>query len=150
LRFRRDIKYKLLIKLRRILRDFLEYPDFSRFLEIYGPVFRRPLELGRFRLRLAFSAGEAAKTALLHGWFCLFLGFLYLPPAINKGKIVLEPRFLSRREVSLDCDISLALPAAVFLFRMISLSVRIKRLARARRTINQPRHGTRANSPAGF
>jgi hypothetical protein len=138
--FRRDIDYILRVKLRRILRDFLKYPDLSGFLALYGPVFRRPLELGRFRLRLAFSAGDAAETALFYGWLCLVLDFLYPLPVMNKREIVLEPRFLSPRKISLDCDISLSMPAAVFLFRMISLSIRAKYSAGVRRTKQRNRH----------
>jgi hypothetical protein len=46
---------------------------------------------------------------------------------------------LSRREVSLDCDISLSIPAAVFLFRMFSLSMRRRNFAGNRRNVHTER-----------
>jgi hypothetical protein len=122
--FRRNVTRTVGNHLRRAARDFLETPDLLGTLELYGPLFRHPLRLGPFRLDLAFSTGDAAETALLHGRLCLFLNFLYLLPSRGRPEVTLKPCFLSRRELSLDCDISVTMPAAVFLFRTLSLSVR--------------------------
>ena len=137
--FRRNITPAAGNRLRRAARDFWEDPDFLGILELYGPLFRRPLALGRFRLCLAFSTGDAAETALLHGRLCLFFNFLSLPPFRGRPEIALKPRFLSRRELSLNCDISVAMPAAVCLFRIISLFVRRRIHAGTRRSIREQR-----------
>jgi uncharacterized spore protein YtfJ len=102
----------------------VESGDFFRTLGLYASIFRRPLELERFRLHLAFSAGDAAETALFHGWLRLFLNLPRPSRARRKPEIALEPRFLSRPELLPDYDISLSMPAVVFLFRMISVSIR--------------------------
>jgi hypothetical protein len=126
--FRRDITGTLTEKLRRVLRDHPEPAELFKLPKLYAPVFRKPLELRRFRLHLAFSTGDAAETAVFHGWLCLLLNSLR-PRAIRcKPEIALEPGFISRPQLSLDGDISLAAPAAVFLFRLISLSIREKRM----------------------
>jgi hypothetical protein len=106
------------------LRRLLKSGGLFRTLDVYAPVLRGGR--GRFRLRLAFSAGDAAETAVLHGGLCLFFNRLFPPggPPRRGPEVSLEPRFLSRREAVLDCDISLVMPAAVFFFRLISASVR--------------------------
>jgi hypothetical protein len=135
--FRRDISHILGLQLRRLLRDFLESPDPLRTLAIYRPLFKRPLELRRLRLHLAFSTGDAAETALLHGRLCLASNFLRFLPV--RPEIALAPRFLSRRELSLDCDISFSIPAAVFLLRMLSLSIGRRNFTGTRRNVHKER-----------
>jgi hypothetical protein len=89
-----------------------------------APLLRRPLGFERFRLRLGFSTGDAAETALCFGGLCLFLNAL--PLSRVKGERTLLPCFSSRPQVSLDCDIRLTLPAAVFLLRWGSLTAKKK------------------------
>jgi hypothetical protein len=111
--------------LRRRARRILLSGDFSGAVETYGPLFRKPLGLRRFRVKATFSAGDAAETALLHGGLCLFAGLFSSLP--GRAKIVLEPCFSSGEKLSLDCDISVSVPAAVFLYRVIAVSIREKR-----------------------
>jgi hypothetical protein len=123
--FRRNLNRELRARLRRVL----ESGDYLGTLAACASLFRKPLALGRFRLGLAFSSGDAAETAVFHGGLCLFFSSLH--PLLSRAgpEINLSPRFSSRRELSLDCDISLTLPASVFFFRMITLSIRKKRRA---------------------
>jgi hypothetical protein len=126
-----------------VLRRILGSSALFKTLALYAPVFRRPLKLDRFRLRLAFSTGDAAETAVLHGGLCLLLNCLFplwTPPGSRRRpEISLEPCFLSRQKAVLDCDISLAIPAAVFFFRMISASIREWSFAGTRRRIREKR-----------
>jgi hypothetical protein len=125
--FRRNINSALRRRLRRIWRRFTKSRDYGGILNVYAPLFRPPLEVARFRLNLAFSTGDAAETAIFHGWFCVFMRSLYSLPFRRKPTITLSPQFSALPELSLDCDISLSMPAALFFFRMISASIREKR-----------------------
>jgi hypothetical protein len=118
----------------RLARRVLSARDFSGALACYGPFFHKPMKLGRFRLKAVFSSGGAAETALLYGSLCLAVQMLPRSRA-ETGKrpfragpeIWLEPRFSSGEEFSVDCDISLSIPAAVFLYRFITLAIRRRR-----------------------
>lgn len=103
--------------------------DLFRLLRDYAPVFCSPLRVRRFQVRLFFSTGEAAETALLHGWLCGF--FSSLKPLLVQAKpeVLIGPSFSSRRELSLDCRISLGMPAALFLVRIMRISICGKRSA---------------------
>jgi hypothetical protein len=109
-----------------LLRRLFLSADIFRTIDAYLPVFRKPLRLRRLRLRLVFSTGDAAETALLYGRLCVFFASLY--PRLIRGRpeITLSPSFSPERELSPDCDISLDIPAAVFLFRMIFALIRGK------------------------
>jgi hypothetical protein len=96
-------------------------------LRRYAPVFRKPLRVKRLRVKLDFSTGDAAETAVLYGWLCGLFSSLLPRPVRGRPEIALGPSFSSRREWSLDCDISLGMPAALFFFRMISVSIGYKR-----------------------
>jgi hypothetical protein len=115
------------------LRRLLLSPDVFRILKACAPVFRKPLRLRRFRLSLVFSTGDAAETALLYGRLRAFFSSLY--PLLIRGRpeIALKPSFSSRRELSPDCHISLDMPAALFLFRMILALRRGKPVRKKRR-----------------
>jgi hypothetical protein len=123
---RQNITGCLQDKIRRIGQEVLESRNLFGTLEPYIPLFRKPLALSRFRLRLAFSSGDAAETALYYGGLCLLLNSLYPLPALSRPEITLEPRFTSRREAAVDCTISLTMPAAVFLFRLLVMRFRKK------------------------
>jgi hypothetical protein len=97
-----------------------------RLIRTCAPVFRKPLRVRRCRVSLAFSTGDAAETALLHGWLCGFCASL-CPPVRGGRAIAIRPLFASGPAWSVDCDISLAMPAALFLFRVIRLSIHTKR-----------------------
>jgi hypothetical protein len=90
-----------------------------RLLRDWVPVFRKPLRVSRFQMRLRFSTGEAAETALLYGWLCGLFSSLRPLLAGGKPEIVLGPLFSARRELALNCRVSLAMPAALLLFRII-------------------------------
>jgi hypothetical protein len=109
------------------LRRFLNSPDMFRTLRLYAPVFRKPLRLRRFRLDLAFSTGDAAETAALHGWLNVFFVSLYPLLVWGKPAVSLNPFFSSRPELSVNCDISLGMPAAALLFRVIPPAFHKKR-----------------------
>jgi hypothetical protein len=95
-------------------------------LRAWAPVFRKPLRVRRFRMKLLFSTGDAAETALLYGGLCGL--FSSLRPLCGKEpEIVLGPRFSARRELSLDCRVVLTMPAALLLFRIIRLFIYTKR-----------------------
>jgi hypothetical protein len=121
---RRRLRYRALSLARAVLRS----RDFSGILALCRPFFRKPLALRRCRLSVAFSAGDAAETAMLHGGLCLLARSLSCLPRGEKQEIALSPCFSSRAGFSLGCDISLSLPAAVFLCRIIALAVRGKRM----------------------
>jgi hypothetical protein len=118
----------------RLARRALGTRDFTDAIACYGPFFRKPMKLGRFRLKAIFSSGDAAETALLYGGLRLAVTALPLlraeagnRPLRVKPEIWLEPRFSSGAACSFDCDISLSIPAAVFLYRLIILAVRQRR-----------------------
>jgi hypothetical protein len=75
----------------------------------------RYVRVGRFHLKIEFSCGEAAGTALTHGLICGVLRTLY--PRLNacKPEITLNPRFLTVPALSFYCDITLAVPALILL-----------------------------------
>ncbi|MDR3160781.1 MAG: hypothetical protein LBU28_04120 [Spirochaetaceae bacterium] len=90
-----------------------------RALRRYGPVLRssrRFLRCRRFRLRLRFSGGDAAETALLHGWLCGVLAALSPLAAPCKPDIALESAFSSPAELAVEGDIAFHLPVPVLLF----------------------------------
>jgi hypothetical protein len=98
-----------------------------RALRGYGPALRgslRFLRFRRFRLRLRFSGGDAAETALLHGWLWGLLAALSPLTAPCTPVIALEPAFSPRGELALDCDIALQLPVPVLLFRILPRRIR--------------------------
>jgi hypothetical protein len=124
--FRRNISGILRNKLRLFARRLLKSPDFLKILKLYAPLFRRPLRVKHLRLNLAFSAGDAAETAVFHGGLCSLANSLCPPVAGGKPEITLNPRFSAETTLSFDCNISLSVPAAVLLFRLIVLSVKEK------------------------
>jgi hypothetical protein len=83
---------------------------FTRFL-------RRPARIRRFYLKIEFSGTDAAEIALAYGALRLLPQVLYTRLADCKPEIVLNPHFPASPKISLDCDISLSLPALVFLLR---------------------------------
>jgi hypothetical protein len=111
-----------------VARSALRSRDFSRIPALCAPLLRRPLALRRFRLSLAFSTGDAAETALLHGGLCLVAHSLSRLPRGERQEITLSPCFASQAGLALGCDIALSLPAAVFLCRIIALVIRGKRM----------------------
>jgi hypothetical protein len=84
---------------------------------------RRPTRIDCFRLKMVFSTGDAADTALLHGFLCMFFRALYPRISACKPEIVLSPCFLPHDKLSVDCDISFSIPAAVFFARIPALLV---------------------------
>jgi hypothetical protein len=113
---------------RALARAVLRSRDFSGILALCAPLLRKPLALRRCRLSLAFSAGDAAETALLYGGLCLLARSLSRLPRGERPELSLSPCFSSQAGFSLGCDIALSLPAAVFLCRIIALAVRGKRM----------------------
>jgi hypothetical protein len=87
--------------------------------KLYLPFFRKPLRLGRLRLKLTYSAGDAAKTAILYGGLCFFAKALSALRAGTRPEIVLVPCFSSREKFLFDCDISVSMPAVVFIYRIM-------------------------------
>jgi hypothetical protein len=98
-------------------------------LRAWAPALRRPLRLRRFQMRLFFSTGDAAETAMLHGW--LHGLFSSLRPLLARGtpRIALRPSFSVRRELSLNCNIFLDIPAVLFLFHVFRVLHTNKRSA---------------------
>ncbi|MDR2053964.1 MAG: hypothetical protein LBP80_11175 [Treponema sp.] len=127
-------------RLRRFVRRLLESPDFLKTLRLYSPLFQKPLRVKRLRLNLAFSAGDAAETAVFHGCLCSLANLLYPLAAGVKPEITLKPRFSAETALCFDCNISLSVPAAVLLFRLISLSVRENSNSNKRKFDRQRRH----------
>ncbi|MDR3355891.1 MAG: hypothetical protein LBO04_01740 [Spirochaetaceae bacterium] len=82
---------------------------------------RRPMRIRRFYLKIEFSVMDAAEAALAYGVLRLLPQVLCMRLADCKPEIVLSPRFPAPPEISLDCDISLSLPAVVFLLRRRAL-----------------------------
>jgi hypothetical protein len=98
-----------------------------RALRGYGPALRGSLgflRCRRFRLRLRFSGGEAAETALLHGWLSGALAALTPLAAPCTPEIALEPVFSPNAELAVECDIALRLPLPVLLFRILPRRIR--------------------------
>jgi hypothetical protein len=124
--FRRNITRMLRNRLRRFARRLLKSPDFLETLKLYSPLFQRPLRVKHLRLNLSFSAGDAAETAIFHGRLCSLANLLYPLAAGSKPEITLKPRFSAEAVLLFDCNVSLSVPAAVLVFRLISLSVREK------------------------
>jgi hypothetical protein len=127
-----------------------------RALRGYGPALRGNLgflRCRRFRLRLRFSGGEAAETALLHGWLCGALAALTPLAAPCTPEIALEPVFSPRRELAAECDIALHLPLPVLLFRILPRPrrgfTRSNRGATARRAVAPPLSETLGGSDPG-
>jgi hypothetical protein len=124
--FRRNVTRMIRNRLRRFARRLFKSPDFFKTLKLYSRLFRGPLRVKRLRLNLVFSAGDAAETAIFHGRLCSLTNLLYPLAAGGKPEITWKPCFSAGTELSVDCNISLSIPAAVLLFRLISLSVREK------------------------
>jgi hypothetical protein len=122
--FYRSITHVLRNRLRRFVRRLLRSPDFFKTLRLYSPLFRRPLRVKHLRLNLAFSAGDAAETAVFHGCLCSLANSLDPLAAGGKPEITLRPCFSAETKLSFDGNMSFSIPAVVLLFRLISLSIR--------------------------
>jgi hypothetical protein len=94
---------------------------FFHALRAWAPAFRRPLRIRRFQVTLLFSTGDAAETAMLHGWLCGLFSSLRTLLVQGSPRIALRPSFSVRRELSLNCNISLGMPAALFLFHVFRI-----------------------------
>jgi hypothetical protein len=120
--FRRDISRRVGHRLRRragpAAAYALKHRNLPDFLKACLPFFRKPLRLSRLRLKLTYSTGNAAETAILYGGLCFFAKALSAPQAGARPEIVLAPCFSSREKILFDCDISVSMPAAVFFYRM--------------------------------
>jgi hypothetical protein len=91
--------------------------NFTRMIKACTFFTRPPLRAERFRLKVVFSSGDAAETAMLYGLLCMFFSTLY--PRLDgcNPEILLSPCFSSRSSLFVDSDIAISLPAAVFTFR---------------------------------
>jgi hypothetical protein len=78
---------------------------------------------------LLFSTGDAAETAMIHGWLCGLFSSLRALLVRGTPQIALRPSFSVRRELSLNCNISLGMPAALFLFHIFRILTINKRSA---------------------
>jgi hypothetical protein len=121
--FRHDVSGVL----SRLTQKCFVMADLISELKMCASFARPPLKAARFRLKMAFSSGDAAETALLHGFLCIFFRSLYTRFNIRNAEISLNPRFLSYSELSIDCDIVLSLPMAVFTARTLPLIIRRQR-----------------------
>jgi hypothetical protein len=106
--------------LKKRTRKHFVLEDFTKNLGICVSFVRRPMRVTRFRLKVFFSTGDAAETALLHGFLCAFFRALYPRISACKPEIILTPCFLSCDKLSIDCDISFSLPMPVFLARVLA------------------------------
>jgi hypothetical protein len=104
---------------RKLLQTRINLADFPKILKMLEVFVRHPPQITHFRLKMAFSTGDAAETALLYGFLSLFFSALYPNLRACNGEIVLTPCFLPSDSLSIDCDIIFSLPAAVFLIKLL-------------------------------
>jgi hypothetical protein len=95
--------------------------NFAKMLKAFTFFTRPPLRAERFRLKIVFSSEDAAETAMLYGLLCMFFSALY--PRLDgcNPEILLSPCFSSCSSLSVDSDIAISLPAAVFTFRALRI-----------------------------
>ncbi|MDR1147740.1 MAG: hypothetical protein LBK66_03835 [Spirochaetaceae bacterium] len=106
--------------LKKRTRKHFVLEDFTKNLGMCVSFVRHPMRVMRFRLKVLFSTGDAAETALLHGFLCAFFRALYPRISACKPEIILSPCFSSYDKLSIDCDISFSLPMLMFLARACS------------------------------
>jgi hypothetical protein len=101
---------------RRDLGPQLKLRFLSGAARFFSPSLRRFARWRRFRLKLLFSAGEAAETALAYGGLCRILAAL--EPGLGRCRptIALNPVFSAEASVDGECAVSISFPAIVILF----------------------------------
>ncbi|MDR2659549.1 MAG: hypothetical protein LBC27_06120 [Spirochaetaceae bacterium] len=97
--------------------NIADFPDIFKILTLFA---RRPPRVTRFCLKISFSSGDAAETALLYGYLCILFRALNMKISHCEPELTLTPRFLSYDTFSFDCDMVFSIPAAALLLNIIT------------------------------